>query len=302
MIDQAPQLFQCATLYTLLVVVLQRFFIEGGLGSLQVLVLWGTLLFVAVLSRRLARWIARAITPVERCLFVGSEDSYERLQSKLRDEDRRANLVGRMSLTPPPDEQMVDAEATTLHRLIVDLEVDRVIMEPSDALPQVTLDFVREAKATSVRVSLLPRILELVGSAVEVDDVDGLTLLGVRRFGLSRSSMMLKRGLDATGALIGLVALSPLIALISVLIKLDRSPVIFRQTRIGRDGRAFEIWKFRTMVSGADALKAQLRARNDAAAGLFKVADDPRVTRVGSWLRRASLDELPSSSTSCARR
>lgn len=96
-IDQAPQPFQCATLYTLLVVVLQRFFIEGGLGSLQVLVLWGPLLFVAVLSRRGARWLARAITPVERCLFVGSDDSYERLQSKLPDEDRRANLVGRMA-------------------------------------------------------------------------------------------------------------------------------------------------------------------------------------------------------------
>jgi lipopolysaccharide/colanic/teichoic acid biosynthesis glycosyltransferase len=69
-------------------------------------------------------------------------------------------------------------------------------------------------------------------------------------------------------------------------------PVLFRQQRIGRDGRPFSMLKFRTMVVGADALKAQLRARNQAS-GLFKVVDDPRVTRLGRLLRRTSLDELP---------
>ncbi|MGI8731394.1 MAG: sugar transferase, partial [Solirubrobacteraceae bacterium] len=77
-------------------------------------------------------------------------------------------------------------------------------------------------------------------------------------------------------------------------IKLDtRGPVFFRQTRVGRGGERFEIWKFRSMVCGADAQKARLRARNEAAAGLFKIADDPRLTRVGRLLRRRSLDELP---------
>jgi len=293
-LDQAPALFSCATLYTLLVVLLQDAFIEGNLGTAQVLVLWATFLVAAVLARRTARWLARHLTDAERCLFVGSDASYARLQAKLGSDDERAKLVGRMSLSSLADEKVIEAGRVTLHRLIDELDVHRVIIEPSEAVPQVTLDFVREAKATSVRVSLLPRILEVVGSSIEVDDLNGLTLLGVRRFGLTRSSRMLKRGFDITGAGLGLLVLAPSLALVSMLIKLDtRGPVIFKQTRIGCGGRPFQIWKFRTMVCGADELKAQLHARNQAAAGLFKVHDDPRITRTGRWLRRASLDELP---------
>jgi exopolysaccharide biosynthesis polyprenyl glycosylphosphotransferase len=293
-LDQAPALFQTATLYTLLVVLLQRVFVVGRLGTMQLLVLWGTLLISALLARRVARSLARRFTPVERCLFVGSDESYERLGSKLPAEDSRAELVGRMSLGALGDEAVMDAGAGMLRQVIDDLDVHRVIIEPSEALPQLTLDFVREAKATSVRVSLLPRILEVVGSRIEVDDVDGLTLLGVRRFGLSRSSRALKRCFDATGAMLGLLASAPFFAVAAIVIKLDtRGPIIFKQVRIGRAGEPFEIWKFRTMVCGADELKAQLKARNDAAAGLFKIADDPRITRVGRWLRRTSLDELP---------
>ena len=293
-LDQTPALFECATLYTLLVVLLQAVFVDGMLGNAQVLVLWGTFLLAGLVTRRAARWIARHVTKVERCLFVGSDASFQRLGAKLGSDDARATLVGRMSITSLVEETLIPAGVSALHRLIDELDVHRVIIEPSEALPQITLDFVREAKTTNVRVSLLPRILEVVGAAIEIDDIDGMTLLGVKRFGLSRSNRWLKRGFDATGALLGLLAAAPFLALISILIKLDtEGPVIFRQTRIGRDGAPFEIWKFRTMVSDADELKAQLQAHNSAAAGLFKIHDDPRITRTGRWLRRTSLDELP---------
>jgi lipopolysaccharide/colanic/teichoic acid biosynthesis glycosyltransferase len=171
--------------------------------------------------------------------------------------------------------------------------VHRVVIEPSAPAPRTTHDLVREAKATGARVSLLPRMLDVVGSAIELDDVQGLTLLGVRQFGLSRSSAALKRAFDFTGAALGLIALAPLMAVIAVAIKLDsRGSVIYRQPRVGREGRLFMIWKFRTMVDGADALKAALAHRNEAD-GLFKIAADPRITRVGGVLRRYSLDELP---------
>jgi len=293
-LDQAPAMFSCATLYTLLVVLLQGVFIDGTLGALQVLVLWGTFLVASVVARRIARGIARPLTSVERCLFVGTDASCERLTAKLCGDAVHAKLVGRMSLSSLRTEELIDGGAQTLSELIGELDVHRVIIEPSEALPEITLEFVREAKATGVRVSLLPRILEVVGSEIEMDDLDGLTLLGVRRFGLSRSSRWLKRAFDAAGATVGLVVFAPFIAVVSILIKLDSSgPVIFRQTRIGRDGQPFQIWKFRTMVSGADEQKAQLLARNQAAAGLFKIADDPRITNAGRWLRRTSLDELP---------
>ena len=149
------------------------------------------------------------------------------------------------------------------------------------------------SKGAGLKVSILPRIFEVVGSSVVFDHLEGLTVLGVRRFGLSRSSRALKSGLDLTGAIVGLVVLAPLLAIIAAAIKIDsRGPVFFRQTRVGRDGRHFQMLKFRTMILGADDLKRDLRRRNGAD-GLFKIADDPRLTRVGRLIRRCSLDELP---------
>lgn len=290
-LDQAPQLFQLATLYALLVVVLQDQFIVGTLGAMQVIVLWSALFFSALVARFASRALCRRVTPVERCLFVGSDDSYARLGSKLSNGQRPAELVARMRLT---DGRPGERSMAKLQRLIEDHHVHRVIIEPSEASAETTLEFVREAKATGARVSLLPRILEVVGSSIEVDDIDGLTLLGVHRFGLSRSAAAVKRCFDIVGASLALIAVAPVLAIIAVLIKLDsRGPLIYRQTRVGRDGRPFEIWKFRTMVPSADQMKSNLQPLNEAGGGLFKITDDPRMTRIGRQLRRLSLDELP---------
>jgi exopolysaccharide biosynthesis polyprenyl glycosylphosphotransferase len=290
-LDQAPQLLQIATLDALLVVVLQHQFIVGMLGATQVIVLWTALFGFALASRYGSRQLARRISPVERCLFVGCDASYGRLAEKLANGQHPAELVARMRLDGA---RARERSTAALQQLIEAHRVHRVIIEPSEARPETTLDFVREAKATGARVSLLPRILEVVGSSIEVDDIDGLTLLGVRRFGLSRTACAVKRSFDLVGASLMLIAVSPLVACVSILIKLDsRGPVLYRQTRIGRSGKPFEIWKFRTMVPDADLMKRDLHRLNEVSGGLFKIADDPRVTRVGRHLRRTSLDELP---------
>jgi exopolysaccharide biosynthesis polyprenyl glycosylphosphotransferase len=237
--------------------------------------------------------LAWALTPVERCLFVGSVEAGERLSCKLESVGGHSVLVGRMSIPDGIEGGDVAPAVGVLHRAVEQLRVHRVVIEPSDPQPQSTLDFVREAKGTGARVSLLPRILEVVGSSIEIDDVHGLTLLGVRRYGLSRSQAILKRSFDVVGAGCLLVVLGPLLLVLGLLIRVDsRGRAMYRQTRIGRDGQPFTIFKLRTMIEGADALKPSLRALNEAD-GLFKIANDPRVTRVGSWLRRYSLDELP---------
>ncbi len=117
--------------------------------------------------------------------------------------------------------------------------------------------------------------------------------MGVRRFELTRSSSAVKRAFDLACASIGVLAVSPLMLAAAIAIKLDsRGPVFFRQLRVGRHGEHFHILKFRTMVDNAEALKDSLRDRNEAD-GLFKIADDPRVTRVGRFLRKTALDEMP---------
>jgi exopolysaccharide biosynthesis polyprenyl glycosylphosphotransferase len=180
-----------------------------------------------------------------------------------------------------------------LAEIATEQDVQRVVIAPRSTDHGDVLNLVRAVKTLGLHVSVLPRLLEVVGSSVVVDDLAGLRVLGVRRFGLTRSSLLLKRVFDLAGAALGLVLLAPLIAIVALIVKLDsEGPVFFRQERIGKEGRSFSMVKFRTMVAGADAMKSDLVHLNEAT-GLFKIEDDPRHTRVGRFLRRTSLDELP---------
>jgi exopolysaccharide biosynthesis polyprenyl glycosylphosphotransferase len=171
--------------------------------------------------------------------------------------------------------------------------VDRVVVAPPQNDPIGLLDVVRLGTAMGLRVSLMPRLFEVIGSAVAFDELGGLTILGVRTATLGRSSRLFKRTFDIVGATFGIVLLGPLMAVIAIAIKLDSpGPLLFDQVRVGRAGRRFRILKFRSMVHRADELKPSMQHLNEAD-GLFKIAADPRVTRVGRLLRRSSLDELP---------
>src|SRR5690606_560471 len=107
-------------------------------------------------------------------------------------------------------------------------------------------------------------------------------------------NLLLKRTMDIVGASFAIVLLSPLFALIALLIKLDSpGPVLFRQKRIGKNGVPFQMYKFRSMVHDAEAQKKKLKKLNEMDGPVFKIRRDPRVTRVGAFLRKYSLDELP---------
>ncbi|WP_418223280.1 sugar transferase [Clostridium isatidis] len=103
-----------------------------------------------------------------------------------------------------------------------------------------------------------------------------------------------KRALDFLAALLGLILLSPIFLVVSILIKLEsEGEVIFSQTRIGLNGKEFKMYKFRSMVKNAEELKAKLAAQNEMSGPMFKMKDDPRVTKVGKFIRKTSIDELP---------
>jgi exopolysaccharide biosynthesis polyprenyl glycosylphosphotransferase len=161
-------------------------------------------------------------------------------------------------------------------------------------LAQQFLDDIRKLKGSGVKVSLLPDVARAVSNSVELDRLNGLTLIGVRRFEITASSQVIKRCFDSAAAVLGLLVLSPLLAAIAIAIKLGSpGPVFFRQQRVGRHGEQLQILKFRSMVDEADQLKHDLVHLNEGADGLFKINDDPRVTRVGKLIRRLHLDELP---------
>lgn len=298
-LDEAPKLFQVATLGALGGWLAGGFLVGGGtLSRHEALLLWLLLIVLLVLARGTARAVALRVTPAERCLFIGDQGAAKTIRSKLTGHHGvKALLVAHID---PADIATWSAGAFSVPRLTEirdlarSLDVQRAIVAPDSVEADKMLDLVCTLEAVGVKVSVLPRLLEVVGSSVEFDDLHGVTVMGVKRFALTRSSTTVKRALDLVGTSLGLLAVAPVMIVIAVAIKLDsRGPVFFKQRRVGQHGEHFKVFKFRTMVPEADALKESLRDRNEAQEGLFKIADDPRVTRVGRFLRKSALDELP---------
>jgi len=138
-----------------------------------------------------------------------------------------------------------------------------------------------------------PGLMEVAGPRLHVDPVDGLPLLRLTRPTFTGVPWVAKHIVDRLGSALLLLVVAPLMLVLAVMIKLDGGPVLFRQTRVGRHGREFSMLKFRSMAVDAEQRLADLLAANEGAGPLFKIKNDPRVTRVGAFLRRYSLDELP---------
>ncbi|KQX77180.1 exopolysaccharide biosynthesis polyprenyl glycosylphosphotransferase [Streptomyces sp. Root1310] len=149
-------------------------------------------------------------------------------------------------------------------------------------------------EGSDAEMVVAPVLMEVAGPRLHIDAVLGIPLLRVSMPTFTGGRRAVKGVVDRIGATILLVLFAPLMLCVALLVLLDsRGGVVYRQRRVGKDGREFTILKFRTMVAGADRARAELAALNEGAGLLFKLRRDPRVTRVGAVLRRYSLDELP---------
>jgi exopolysaccharide biosynthesis polyprenyl glycosylphosphotransferase len=297
-LDEVPALFQLATFCTLAVWLADWPVVNGPLRREGALFFWLALTVLLTGLRAAARALALRTAPVERCLFIGDLASECRIRGKLLDGcGTKATIVAHVELDeagPWSTSSFSPERLAEIRDLAQTLDIHRAIVAPGSADGGDMLDLVCALKAVGVRVSVLPRMLEVMGSSVEFDDLHGVTIMGLRRFELTRSTALVKRAFDLAGATLGLVAALPLMVLAAIALKLDsKGPILFRQLRVGRDGVPFSMFKFRTMVCGAEALRESLSDRNEAQEGLFKIADDPRITRVGRVLRKTCLDELP---------
>ncbi len=296
-LDELPKLFVIATLSALLLFLSNGLLVDGELDRRQITTAWILLLILIVALRSVARALARQATAPERCLFVGDAGSAEEFREKLATSHTvNAELVGWVPARngdDPDDHEGGVPLSERLRLLIGQREVHRVVLAPGPGSREDVLDSIRRIKGHGVKVSVLPDVARVVNSSVELDRLNGITLLGVRRFEMTNSSHVIKRGFDLVGSALGLVVLSPLLLVTAIAIKLDSpGPVLFRQRRAGRHGEPFEMLKFRSMVVDAEDRKPELVHLNEAD-GLFKIADDPRITRVGRWIRPLNLDELP---------
>jgi exopolysaccharide biosynthesis polyprenyl glycosylphosphotransferase len=272
---------------------------------LRVLAFWASAITLITLARASARALCRRHPSyVQRTIIVGAGEIGRRLAEKLaRQPEYGVQVVGLVDDDPKPvsegtrDAAPVVGGTRELETLIEELGVDRVIVAFSNESSQETLDLLRSLRSTDVQVDIVPRLFELLAPGFGVHTVEGVPVLGLPPTRLSRSSALLKRTLDLALLAVASVVIIPLFAVIALAIKLDSpGPVFFRQIRRGRGDTTFRIWKFRTMWQDADPRKeefAHLNKHNGADARMFKIENDPRVTRVGRVLRRFSLDELP---------
>jgi exopolysaccharide biosynthesis polyprenyl glycosylphosphotransferase len=185
-----------------------------------------------------------------------------------------------------PERDLLDA--------IVHYGATRVVLAFSRSTHEEVLELVRTAGLRDVHISIVPRYFEIIAANVAIDDVEGITLLELPVAALSRLALVAKRAFDLALTVPALILLSPFLLLVAIAIRLDSpGPILFRQPRMGRDDQPFEIVKFRTMVDGAEEMRTSLIEENESSGPLFKIREDPRITRVGRVLRRYSIDELP---------
>jgi exopolysaccharide biosynthesis polyprenyl glycosylphosphotransferase len=313
--DEAPAdhstLDDLARVFLLVTVGAFAFALATGYSSqnvTEVLLFWiFGIVFVAG-GRTAARLVSRrTLAYVQNAVIVGAGDIGQLVGRKLlQHPEYGINLVG--FVDSEPKERQADLGQLTLlgspeelPEIVRLLGIERVIVAFSRDASDETVELVRSLKDFEVQVDIVPRLFDLIGPKVGVHTVEGLPLVGLPPVVLGPSSRLLKRSADVIGASIALILAAPFFAVIAMLIWGDtRRPIFFRQTRLGQNMKEFTILKFRTMRNGTGDAghRAALRAAMDPHAtggdnGLYKPDRQDAVTRVGAWLRKMSLDELP---------
>jgi len=298
-IDELPGLFRWVTIsvaITALVIAVG----PSPLTPTATAVMWVVAFGTAVLLRFAVRFAWRRLVPPARGLVIGHGQLARAVTRKLALE--RGHHLALVAALPAGDaERGEKLDRREPAEVVADLEstirrerVERVILAMPD-LDEVSLSgIVATCRSMEVKLSVAPPLRAMLGTAVRLNHLAELPLIEFRTWNPSRSTMFLKRALDAVLATVALVLISPLLAAIAVLIRLD-SPggALFRQERAGLGGRPFRVLKFRTMVRDAEALLPELIEIEELSDPMFKLRKDPRVTRIGRVLRRTSVDELP---------
>ena len=270
----------------------------------RLVVFWLIAVALLPLLRALSRVIGRRQAAyLQNVIIVGSGQVAHLLAEKIgKHPEYGLRMVGFVDRDDRPivgtnGKHALIGVADDLPRLIHELDVQRVVIAFSTDSHEQTLDVIRSLQGSDVQIEIVPRMFEVLGTNAQLHTIEGLPLVGLSNPDLSGSARALKRSFDLIVATVGFMVLMPFFLVVAVMIKLDsRGPVFFRQVRMGADNRPFRVFKFRTMVADAEDQKSaieHLNMHNGDDPRMFKVPEDPRVTRVGRFLRRWRIDELP---------
>jgi len=293
------------TTTSIMVMVFITFFLQPLYYS-RLIFLYAALLIIVVLS--LARLVRTIVIDslrqrgmgVDRVIIVGAGEVGRTVMANLVAQPMRGYRVLGF-VDDNPDKGNIDmgpikglGNIDRLPHLISELDVDEVIITLPWMSHRKIMTILTQCERENVRARIVPDLFQMRLSQVDIEDLNGIPLLGMRNETISGLDLVLKRSIDLVVVILGGLLLSPLLFVIAAAIKLDsRGSIIFCQTRIGKNGREFDMYKFRSMQEDAEQKKADLAAQNESEGPLFKMREDPRRTRVGKWLRKTSLDELP---------
>jgi exopolysaccharide biosynthesis polyprenyl glycosylphosphotransferase len=263
-----------------------------------VLFVSAALVLVPVVRGSIRSWVFPRVMTRRRALIVGTGPEALLVTRKLQAHPEYGlEIVGFVAGEGEADDipGPVLGSSEDIAAVVDEHEIDRVLLASSIASHESMLDLLRSVRRPDVQVSIVPRYFEIFTSHAILDDIEGMPVVTLPPMRLGRSSRLLKRSFDVCASGLALVALAPALGLIALAIRLDSAgPTIYRQPRRGRLGSTFRIAKFRTMHVGAEQRRSEVLHMNEVDGPLFKIkGQDPRVTRVGSFLRRTSLDELP---------
>jgi exopolysaccharide biosynthesis polyprenyl glycosylphosphotransferase len=258
-------------------------------------------LLVRFLARKALHFLQRQGHSVRHVIVAGSFGAAQQLSERIqREPDAGMKVIGvclPSSELPRPvaDGIPVLGSLRQVPEVVRAMGCDAVAVTSDDAT---RYNYLRELawalEGADVELLVDPGLVEVAGPRMHIRPLMGFPLLHVEEPRFTGWRRVMKRVTDIVLTSIGLLIISPFMIAIAAVIKLqDRGPVIFRQTRIGREGRPFTMLKFRSMVVDAEGRKLELMASNDGNGGLFRLSRDPRVTRFGQFLREFSLDELP---------
>ena len=260
----------------------------GGvlLAALLALVVSGALRF---LYEQGIEWIYRRGSFRIPTLVIGEKEDRERLIRALNASPSAYRLVGELDLSDG------GVDLPRLRETLDETEVRNVILAGAERLDdEEFLDLLRSVRLRKVRLRVVPGAITLLKTRPVLSEYTGVPLFEIGYPRLDNTQRSLKRLLDVTGSLLGLILLSPLLLSVALAVKLTSpGPVLFRQKRIGADEKVFICYMFRSMYEDAEARQEELEAMNEADGAVFKIKNDPRITPVGHFIRRWSIDELP---------
>jgi lipopolysaccharide/colanic/teichoic acid biosynthesis glycosyltransferase len=293
-LDEIPRVLVLAGILSLILTIVTPTAGHRTLGGERTVVLWIALAVALALGRSLARTLSARLIGPERCLVVGTVMEARRIQRRFDAGGVNAWIIGVVGL-----EQMIcDSDVVALQEALTtvtcDVGADRLIVSQVNQSQEDIASLVRVARLGGLRLSVCSPVLDAAGTNAQACHVAGMALLAADPIDGGVAAHWIRRIVDLALAATLLLLLSPVLALIALAVKLESpGPVLFRQTRVGRHGKLFRIFKFRSMVAGAELQKASLRQLSEVGSEMFKLTDDPRVTRIGRFLRKSSIDEFP---------